>query len=196
MAGATARRGNARGGTRARQRIPELPRARSLPASGPRRPDRGGALGPSAGGRHRGSLGGPGAAPRHRDRRLPARFRRRPGWAAARRDPRRVARHGAGDREAGVAALVAGARARRPGRRHRSRDRGVLLRGRGRGSGGDCAPGWFQERSPDRPTSTSGRQTIASSRPRASPSRGIRDCTFCRSDLYHSYRRDGKGAGG
>jgi copper oxidase (laccase) domain-containing protein len=23
----------------------------------------------------------------------------------------------------------------------------------------------------------------------------VEDCTFCRPDLYHSYRRDGKGAG-
>ena len=85
----------------------------------------------------------------------------------------------------------------RAGARHRS----LLLRG-GPGAGGrPSAPAARRSSGPARaagPTSTCAPPTSPSSATPGVPDARIHhvsDCTYCRADLYHSYRREGRGSG-
>ncbi len=143
-------------------------------------------------------------APRHRDRRLPAGAGRGPGAARGGRGPRRLARH-----RAGVAAP-------RPCRRSSPRARGrrtcvaalgpaigaVLLRG-GRRAARRLrrrrAPRFFRPGPRGQPhldvRAANVRQLVAAGLRAPSRINHVDECTGCRPDLYHSYRRDGPGGG-
>ena len=128
---------------------------------------------------------------------------RRPAPARRRRRARRLARHRrrASPRAPWRPSSRAGSRPRGPRRRARPRHRPVLLRGGGRAARGvrpgGRAPSSGRGRAAG-PTSTCAPPTRASSwTPACAPRRSTTcdECTRCRADLYHSYRRDGAGAG-
>ena len=116
--------------------------------------------------------------------------------------PRRLARHRGGRRRARRStALVARRLApARPRGRARARHRRLLLRGR-RGAARRRSArrrAFFRPGPRGRPhldVRAANRRAARGGRPAPRPHPHVDDCTLCRADLYHSYRRDGKGAG-